>query len=150
MGEDQAGGKTPRRAAFPAARAGRRPRSETPRRDHVTAWYTVEEYGRVLANAAATRMAVSAWVAEASLIPPSAPRPSASTAGGTQMVDKELLDELVALRRQLRGACNNLNQAVAKLHALGQPVGELPAIAVYVQRVAGAVEETVTAVRDSR
>lgn len=107
----------------------------------MTAWFTAEEYGRVLANAAAARMAVGAWVAEAALIPPAVPR--------VRPADKQLLDELTAIRRQLRGACTNLNQATARLHALGRPVGELPAIAAYVQRVAAAVEEAIAAARDS-
>ncbi|MEV0732382.1 hypothetical protein [Polymorphospora sp. NPDC050346] len=58
-----------------------------------------------------------------------------------------LLLELMGIHRQLRGACTNLNQAVAKLHSLGQPVDELPAIADYIRRVTTAVDEALAAVQ---
>lgn len=55
--------------------------------------------------------------------------------------------ELMGVHRQLRGAATNLNQAVAKLNAIGEPVGELPAIAEYVRKVATAADAAVAAVR---
>ena len=57
-----------------------------------------------------------------------------------------LLLELIGLHRQMRGAANNLNQAVAKLHALGAPVDELPATAEYVRKVLRSVDEATIAV----
>jgi hypothetical protein len=50
----------------------------------------------------------------------------------------------------MRGAATNLNQAVAKLHSLGEPVGELAAIAEYVRQVATAADAAVAAVRMRR
>jgi hypothetical protein len=61
-----------------------------------------------------------------------------------------LLLELMGLHRQLRGACTNLNQAVAKLNSLGEPVGELAVVADYVRRVTSEVDEVVAAVRMRR
>lgn len=74
---------------------------------------------------------------------------------GGELVDaaelhRMLLLELLGVHRQLRGACTNLNQAVAKLNALNQPVGELPAIAAYVRRVTTAVDEAIVAVQPRR
>lgn len=45
------------------------------------------------------------------------------------------------LRRERR----SLNQAVAKLNAIGEPVGELAAIAEYVRQVATAADAAVAA-----
>jgi hypothetical protein len=58
--------------------------------------------------------------------------------------------ELMGLHRQLRGAWTNLNQAVAKLNSLGEPVGELPVVADYVRRVTSEVDEAVAVVRMRR
>ena len=69
--------------------------------------------------------------------------------GDDELRRRELL-ELIDTNRQLRGAATNLNQAVAKLHSLGEPVGELPAIADYVRRVATAADAAVAAVRMRR
>ena len=60
-----------------------------------------------------------------------------------------LLLELMGIHRQLRGG-DQLNQAVAKLNSLNEPVGELPAVAGYVRRVTTAVDEAVVAVKQRR
>lgn len=154
----------------PAAARRRRARSAEPRANSVTAWYSDEEYAQVEVFAAAARLAVAAYVAEASLRPSAwqvgrAPAAVAegepSTAGAAdgpvlqdapgdgELRRMELL-ELIDTNRQLRGAAVNLNQAVAKLHSLGEPVGELPAIAEFVRRVATAADEAVAAVRMRR
>jgi hypothetical protein len=158
--------------------ARRRPRSAVPRGRSVTAWYSDEEFEAVVTYAAAARLATAAFVAEASLRPsawkvglaPSVPDAGADAAqdgasGGPVGVSagpvledapgvgeqrRMLLLELMGVHRQLRGACTNLNQAVAKLNALGEPVGELSAIAEYVRRVATAADEAVAAVRIRR
>jgi hypothetical protein len=163
--------KPSRRAVQPgAAYSRRRTRSDVPRENRVTARFSDEEYAQVEVFAAAARLAVAAYVAEASLRPSAwqvghAPaavvesEPStAGAADGPVLQDApgdgelrrmELL-ELIDTNRQLRGAAVNLNQAVAKLNAIGEPVGELPAIAEYVRRVATAADEAVAAVRMRR
>lgn len=156
-----------------AAYSRRRARSAEPRTRRVTAWYSDAEYDRVLVYAAAARLAPAAYVALASLRPsawqvglaPGAtadPDPVAAeqppAAGGPVLQDEpgaaeqrrmELL-ELMGIHRQMRGAATNLNQAVAKLNAIGQPVGELAAIAEYVRQVATAADAAVAVVRMRR
>ncbi|MGC9670992.1 hypothetical protein ACNTMW_31145 [Planosporangium sp. 12N6] len=120
-------------------RARRRRHSPTPRQHKVTAYFNDAEYADVLALAGSARMAVAAYVAEASLAPMARDAATPAVPAGVG----ELLVELMGVHRQLRGACTNLNQAVAKLNSLGEPVGELPAIAAYVRRVTTAVDELV-------
>lgn len=101
--------------------------------------------------AAVARLAPAAYVALASLRPSAwqvglAPAVAEDTAvaagdespavvgpvlqdepGAAEQRRMELL-ELMGIHRQMRGAATNLNQAVAKLHSLGEPVGELAAM----------------------
>lgn len=94
------------------------------------------------AEAAAVRMATSAYLAEAGSAPlvpdPAGPDGAAETG--------PLLVELMGLHRQVRGAAHNLNQAVARLHSTGEPAGDLAATAAYLARVAGRVDDLVTAI----
>jgi hypothetical protein len=141
-----------------------------PRGKKVTAWYSDEELARVETYAARARLAVAAYVAEASLRPSAwqVGEPPRVPANGDQAAElgaagpvlqdppadaevrrMELL-ELMGVHRQLRGAATNLNQAVAKLNSLGKPVGELAAIAEYVRRVATAADAAVAGVRMRR
>ncbi len=165
----------PSRAAVQpsAAYSRRRARSAEPRSKRVTAWYSDAEHQQVLVYAAAARLAPAAYVALASLRPSAwqvglAPASAADAdpvvadtppaGGGPVLQDEpgmaeqrrmELL-ELMGIHRQMRGAATNLNQAVAKLHSLGEPVGELAAIAEYVRQVATAADAAVAAVRMRR
>lgn len=167
---------TPRRGVVKAgsATARRRQHEPVPRTKRVTARYSDAEMRMVFAYAAAARMAPAAYVAQASLRPSAwsvglapAVSPDADSGGsdgsteasvgpvlqdapGAAELRRMELLELMGLHRQLRGACTNLNQAVAKLNSLGEPVGELPAIAEYVRRVTTAVDEAVAAVRMRR
>lgn len=160
------------RAVQPGAAARRRPRNAAPRTQSVTAWYSDEEHAAVKEYAAGARLAVAAFVAEASLrpsawqvgMPPPAAADDADASAASVVLVGPVLDdappadearrmlllELMGLHRQLRGACTNLNQAVAKLNSLGEPVGELPAIAAYVRRVTSEVDEAVAQVRMRR
>lgn len=172
--------EAPRRGAVRTGtpHARRRPKSAEPRRHRVTAWYSDEELQAVLVFAAAARLAPAAYVAMASLRPSAwqvgaalqrvdEPAPAAVDGTGSAPVDlpggavladppdvdeqrRMLLLELMGIHRQLRGAATNLNQAVAKLNALGEPVGELPAVAAYVRGVATAADGAVAAVRMRR
>lgn len=117
----------------------RRQRADAPRRHRVTARFSEAEYGQLLALAAAERLAVAAYVVQASLAPLAGPAGRAAVPDAV----REALVELMRVHRQLRGACTNLNQAVAKLHSLGEPVEELPVIAAYVRRVTDRVDQVV-------
>jgi hypothetical protein len=156
-----------------AAYSRRRARSTEPRTKRVTAWYSEDEHDQVLVYAAAARLAPAAYVALASLRPSAwqvglapatatdgdpvdAEQPPASDGpvlqdepGVAEQRRMELL-ELMGIHRQMRGAATNLNQAVAKLNAIGEPVGELAAIAEYVRQVATAADAAVAAVRMRR
>jgi hypothetical protein len=123
----------------------RRRRREQPLRDRrVTVRFSEEEYARVAANAAGARLALAAYLAQVG----TAPRIAACRSGAEERAD--LLVELMGTHRQLRGACTNLNQAVARWHTTGQQSGELPAIAEHVRRVTGRVDAAVAAVVASR
>ncbi|AEB48021.1 hypothetical protein VAB18032_30289 (plasmid) [Micromonospora maris AB-18-032] len=108
----------------------------------VTVRLSTEELAAVTANAAAARMAVAAYLAEAG----AAPLVPAANAPDGPGETSALLVELMGVHRQVRGAATNLNQAVARLHATGEPAGDLAASAAYVARIAARVDELVTAI----
>ena len=100
-----------------------------------------EEHRRLLANAEAARLAVAAYLAEAGAAPlVPAPR------SGEDQEASALLIELMGVHRQVRGAATNLNQAVTKLHSLGEVPGELEATVAYLRRVAARVDSVVAAI----
>lgn len=114
---------------------------DDPRVHRVTVRLSEAEMAAVEANAAAARMATSAYLAEAGsapLVPAAGPDGAAETG--------PLLVELMGVHRQVRGAAHNLNQAVARLHSTGEPAEDLAATAAYLARVAARVDELVTAI----
>lgn len=127
---------------FGAAQSRRRRHNAKPRRRWVTVRLSDEEYGTVLANAAAARLAVAAYLAEAG----TAPMVPASDSTDGNVDAGPLLVELMGVHRQVRGAAHNLNQAVARLHSTGEPAGDLTASAAYLARVAARVDDLVTAI----
>ncbi|MGC4808653.1 plasmid mobilization relaxosome protein MobC [Micromonospora sp. DT233] len=108
----------------------------------VTVRLSETELAAVEANAAAARMATSAYLAEAGSAP-LVPAPAGPGEGGEV---GPLLVELMGVHRQVRGAATNLNQAVARLHSTGEPAGDLAAATAYLARVAAHVDELVTAI----
>jgi hypothetical protein len=133
-------------AVLGAVSGRRRGRGAAPRTRQVTAKYSNDEYAELLELAAGARLAVAAYVAEASLSPAasaSASRPEA--AGSVSAEVRESLVELMGVHRQLRGACTNLNQAVRALHGSGEEPAELAAVAAYVRRVTDRVDGVVAA-----
>ncbi|SCL43834.1 mobilisation protein (MobC) [Micromonospora citrea] len=127
---------------FGASQRRRRAHSDDdPRVHRVTVRLSEAEMAAVEANAAAARMATSAYLAEAG----SAPLVSAAGPDGAAETGP-LLVELMGVHRQVRGAAHNLNQAVARLHSTGEPAGDLAATAAYLARVAARVDELVTAI----
>lgn len=157
-----------RNAVQPGAAARRRAKVSVPRANRITARYSDEEFAAVEEYAGAAGLALAAYVAEAALRPSawrvevgagSAEQAEAAVPPAGPVLDDApsgvearqlLLLQLLGMHRQLRGIGVNLNQAVAKLHSLGKPVGELPAIAAYVRRVTTAVDETLAEVRIRR
>jgi hypothetical protein len=135
-GQPQVGG-----VRFGAAISRRRRHNPQPRARQVTVRLSDEEYGTVLANAAAARMAVAAYLAEVG-VAPLVPAPS----GDAQDERTALLIELMGVHRQVRGAAHNLNQAVTKLHSLGEIPAELAASAAYLRRVAARADALVAAI----
>ncbi|WP_043726579.1 plasmid mobilization relaxosome protein MobC [Micromonospora maris] len=123
-------------------RRRRRHNDADPRVHRVTVRLSTEELAAVTANAAAARMAVAAYLAEAG----AAPLVPAANAPDGPGETSALLVELMGVHRQVRGAATNLNQAVARLHATGEPAGDLAASAAYVARIAARVDELVTAI----
>ena len=99
----------------------------------------------MVANAAAIRLAPSAWCARAASAPGVALRLAAS-------VDDRatLLTELMGMHRQLAGAARNLNQVTAKLHGTDETPPELDAVLRHVERVAKRVDELVIQIASER
>ncbi|MER6757629.1 plasmid mobilization relaxosome protein MobC [Micromonospora echinofusca] len=128
---------------FGAAERRRRAHTDDdPRVHRVTVRLSEAERAAVEANAAAARMATSAYLAEAG----SAPLVPAPTGPGGGGETGPLLVELMGVHRQVRGAATNLNQAVTRLHSTGEPAGDLAATAAYLARIAARVDELVTAI----
>lgn len=151
-------GETRRVGAIVAGSGAGRRRSpeEIPRIKRVNARYSEEEYRRLRELADAARMAVSAYVAQTSLA--AGPAPSVMVGSGEPQMagghaqpgvageqQAALLIELMGVHRQLRGACTNLNQAVAKFHSTGEAPVELGPIAAYVRRVTTQLDDLIAA-----
>lgn len=130
---------------FGPATGRRRRHHQQPRTHRVTVRFSDEEHQAVLANAAEARLAVGAYLAEVGVAPLT---PVAADEG--QGARAALLIELMGVHRQVRGAAHNLNQAVTKLHAMGEAPGELAAVADYMRRVAARVDAVVAAVAAGR
>jgi hypothetical protein len=103
---------------------------------------TGEEYAAVVAAAGRAGLARRAYAAQAAL---------AAAANGRAVGDQEpLVQVLIELMRAaglVRRIAANLNQAVAKLNATGQPAGDLPAYAAASLRRADHLDEVADAVR---
>lgn len=136
----------------PSVRTGatwnrRRRRQDAVRPHRVTVRFSDDELTKVVTHAAAARLAIAAYLAELGVTPPRALR---SDSSGDGDVRSELLVSLMGVHRQLRGAANNLNQAVAKWHATEELPEELLATVQYVRRVAQQVDEAVAIVARQR
>ncbi|GAA2532238.1 plasmid mobilization relaxosome protein MobC [Pilimelia columellifera] len=128
-------------ATVRGAVTGRRRQRAADGRPHVVrVTYSADELAQVRALAACARLATATFVAEASL-DPIRPHP-----GDDLGEVRELLRELMSVHRQLRGACTNLNQAVAAFNSTGVAPEQLAEIAAYVRRVTTAVDHTLVKV----
>ncbi len=118
-----------------SARPRRRTRHQGRRARTVRFALTDAEYAEVSAAARQAGLARGAYAAEATL---------ATARGETATPDAPLADAVHALDRAALGVRRigvNLNQAVAKLNATGQPSGDLPRYAQESIRRAARLEE---------
>jgi hypothetical protein len=99
------------------------------------------EHDLLRAGAAVTGLTPAGFATEAAL---AAARKAAPPAGSPL---RDLLVELMQDRRQVQRIGTNLNQAVAKLNAIGADSGNLPQYAEACLRVARRLEETAAHVR---
>jgi hypothetical protein len=120
----------------------RRPRQPIPRTRRVEVRLTGEEYMIIEAAARRAGLARRAYIAQAVL---------AAAANGGPLDDREALRQaLIELMRAsglVRRIGTNINQAVAKLNATGQPAGDLPGYAAGSIRRADYIDEVADAVR---
>ena len=120
----------------------RRPRQPAPRTRRVEVTLTGEEYAVIEAAARRAGLARRAYIAQAVL---------AAAAGGGSLGDREslrrVLIELMRAAGLVRRMGTNINQAVAKLNATGQPAGNLPSYAAGTIHRADHIDEVADAVR---
>jgi hypothetical protein len=125
-----------------SGQARRRPRQPVPRTRRVEVTLTGEEYAVIEAAARRAGLARRAYIAQAVL---------AAAANGVPLDDRESLRraliELMRAAGLVRRIGTNINQAVAKLNATGQPVGDLPGYATGTIRRADHIDEVADAVR---
>jgi hypothetical protein len=121
-------------------RQGRRARQQVPRTRRVEFTLTDEEHAVVEIAARQAGLATAAYAAKAAL---------AAAAQGNPAGDpyRHALIELMRAAGLVRRIGTNLNQAVAKLTATGQPAGNLPAYATGTTRRADHIDAVAEAVR---
>ena len=121
---------------------GRRARQPVPRTRRVEFTLTGEEYAIVIAAARRAGLARGAYAAQAALT---------AAANGNPISDPEplalVLTELMRAAGLVRRIATNVNQAVAKLNATGQPAGNLPAYVAQSIRRADHIDQVADAVR---
>ena len=120
----------------------RRARQPLPRTRRVEFTLTGEEYAVIEAAARRAGLARRAYIAQAAL--------TAAGNGGSLGDRDSLRRALIELMRAaglVRRIGTNINQAVAKLNATGQPAGDLPGYAAGTNRHADHIDEVADAVR---
>ena len=120
----------------------RRARQPVPRTRRVEFALTGEEYAVIVAAAGRAGLARGAYVGQAVL----AAAANGRYAGGQEPL-RQVLIELMRAAGLVRRIGTNLNQAVAKLDATGQPTGDLPRYAAESICRADHLDEVADAVR---
>lgn len=120
----------------------RRARQPVPRTRRAEVTLTGEEYAVIEEAARRAGLARRAYIAQAVLT-------AAATGGplGDQDSLRRVLIELMRAAGLVRRIGTNINQAVARLNATGQPSGDLPGYAAATIRRADHVDEIADAVR---
>jgi hypothetical protein len=120
----------------------RRPRQPVPRTRTVEFTLNAQEYALLVEAARQAGMARRAYVAQTVM---------AAAANGTTASSQDPLEliliELMRAAGLVRRITTNLNQAIAKLTATGQPAGELPRWAAESTRRADHIDAVADAVR---
>ena len=128
--------------AGPGGQGRRRPRQPVPRTRTVEFTLNAQEYALLVEAARQAGMARRAYVAQTVI---------AAAANGTTVSGQDplelLLIELMRAAGLVRRISTNLNQAIAKLTATGQPAGELPRWAAESTRRADHIDAVADAVR---
>jgi hypothetical protein len=128
--------------AGPGGQGRRRARQPVPRTRTVEFTLNAQEYGLLVEAARQAGMARRAYVAQTVM----AAAANGTTASGQDPLELILI-ELMRAAGLVRRITTNLNQAVAKLTATGQPAGELPRWAAESARRAGHIDAVADAVR---
>lgn len=128
--------------AGPGGQGRRRARQPVPRTRTVEFTLTGEEYAVIDAAARRAGLARRAYIAQAVLA-------AAANSGplGNQESLRQVLIELMRAAGSVRRIGTNINQAVAKLNATGQPAGDLPGYAAATIRRADHIDQVADAVR---
>ncbi len=128
--------------AGPGGQGRRRARQPVPRTRTVEFTLNAQEYALLVEAARQAGMARRAYVAQTVM---------AAAANGTTVSGQDPLEliliELMRAAGLVRRITTNLNQAIAKLTATGQPAGELPRWAAESTRRADHVDAVADAVR---
>ena len=120
----------------------RRARQPVPRTRRVEFTLTGEEYAAVIAAAGRAGLARRAYAAQAAMA-----AAANDGVGSDQESLGQILIELMRGAGLVRRVAANLNQAVAKLNATGQPAGDLPRYAAESIRCADHIDQVADAVR---
>ena len=126
----------------PDGQGRRRARQPVPRTRTVEFTLNAQEYGLLVESARQAGMARRAYVATVVLDGAA----NGTTANGQDSLELILI-ELMHAAGLVRRITTNLNQAVAKLTATGQPAGELPRWAAESARRADSIDAVADAVR---
>jgi hypothetical protein len=130
--------------AGPGGQGRRRPRQPVPRTRTVEFTLNAQEYALLVEAARQAGMARRAYVAQTVM---------AAAANGTTASDQDPLEliliELMRAAGLVRRITTNLNQAIAKLTATGQPAGELPRWAAESGRRANHIDAVADEVRQA-
>jgi hypothetical protein len=130
--------------ADPAGQGRRRARQPVPRTRTVEFTLNDQEYALLVEAARRAGMARQAYVATAVLEGAA----SGTTTSGQDPLELILI-ELMRAAGLVRRITTNLNQAIAKLNATGQPAGDLPRWAAENKRRADHIDAIADAVRQS-
>lgn len=115
--------------------ADRRPRGQEPRDHVVKVKLSAAERASLSAAAERVGMALAAYIGQAAM------DAAEHRAVPVSELQRQMLTELIRVAGLVRRAGVNLNQAVARLNATGQPGGDLKPSAAYCMRVVRQVNE---------
>jgi hypothetical protein len=119
----------------------RRPRSQRPREHVVKVMLSGPEKAALTAAADRAGMALSAWIGKASL------EAAEHRALPVPALQREMLAELIRASGLVRRVGTNLNQAVARLNATGEPGPDLAPAAAFCMRTVRHVDDAALLIR---